>query len=80
MLLCDGISILQRPDRVSCNRDVEYQYGINGTFTSFYSADTSAEFYLEGGQLYNFIVRAKHSDGGISSAERKSGRSEELGK
>ena len=71
---------LQRPDRINCNGGVVYQHGINGTLTSSFADDTSTEFYLEGGQLYNFTVIAKNDGGGTSSAESKGGRSQELGK
>ena len=39
----------------------------------------SAEFYLEGGQLYNFVVRAKNIDSVESTVAGSSGRSGELG-
>ena len=37
-------------------------------------------FYLEGGQLYNFVVRAKNIDSVESTLANSSGRSAELGK
>ena len=40
----------------------------------------SAVFYLEGGQLYNFVVRAKNIDSVESTLATSSRRSNELGK
>ena len=78
--LIQVISILQAPVITNCSQEVTYQHGINGTANSVFSDNASAEFYLEGGQLYNFVVKAKNIDSVESTLASSSGKSNELGK
>ena len=57
-----GFFLFQAPAK-NCNGSLEYSYGINGSVTSNKTSETSAIFYLEGSQLFNFTVRAHNSLG-----------------
>ena len=78
--LLNSFGLFQPPASINCNGDVTYKYGVNGTVTSSYSGSRSAEFYLEGNQQLNFVVKAKNSAGLESSLTNKTGRSGKLGK
>ena len=57
-----------------------YAYGLNGTITSGDISGTSVKFYMDGYTRFNFVVRAKYSDGQLSSISQLPTRSQQLGK
>ena len=68
-----------KPPEGNCNGLLDYRYTINGERDQA-ANETSAIFYLDGSQSYNFTVKAKNNEGLASSIATKYGTFPPVGK